>query len=248
VQERTKELRAASSELVRKERLATLGQVSATVSHELRNPLGTIRNCLFTIRRRTQDSNLDLEKSLDRADTSIERCNGIISELLDYASNKEPIKQSASIDDWLARILDELKLPGAVELRRELCSGAAVAFDPDSLHQVIINLVDNACQAMTDEQATGNTDAVLTVSTETESDRVIVSFADTGPGISLEAQEKIFEPLYSTKTFGVGLGLPLVKKIIEQHDGTIEVESADGAGASLRLSFPVAEIEEGAIS
>lgn len=241
VEERTRELRAATSELVRRERLATLGQLSSTVSHELRNPLGTIRNSLFTIRRRSQGADIDIGAPLDRADTSIERCNTIIGELLDYASDKAVIKQAASLDDWLARELDELNLPDAVELRRHLASGAEIEFSPDALHQVVVNLVDNACQAMTDERAPENGSPVLEVATGIEGNFAVLSISDTGPGVPAEARDRIFEPLYSTRSFGVGLGLPLVKKIVEQHDGRIEIDSPNGSGARFRLLLPLAE-------
>ena len=242
VHERTRELRAATSELVRRERLATLGQLSSTVSHELRNPLGTIRNSLFTVERRAQDSDLDIGPTLARANQAIERCNSIIGEMLDYASDKELVKQPARVDDWLGPVLEEMHLPDPVELRYNPASDAEVSFSPEALRQVVVNLVENACQAMTDEQAPTKNSPVLEVTTRIEGKWVVVSFADTGPGIPPEYRDKVFEPLYSTKSFGVGLGLPLVKKIIEQHGGRIEIESRGNVGARFLLWLPLVRV------
>ena len=239
VHERTRELRAATAELVRRERLATLGQLSSTVSHELRNPLGTIRNCLFTIQRRTEGRDLDVEALLERANTGIERCNTIISELLAYASDRVLTRRTASVDDWLETALEELSLPPAVKLRYDLASGARVAFDPDALRQVIVNLVDNACQAMTDDLDPHGASPIIEVTSSIEDDSAVLCFADNGPGIPAELRERIFEPLYSTKTFGVGLGLPLVKRIVEQHDGRIEIGANPAGGARFTLRFPL---------
>ncbi len=248
VDQRTRELREASAELVRRERLAMLGQISSTVSHELRNPLGTIRNSLFTITRRTRDTDLDLEAVLERANKSIERCNTIIGELLDYASDKTPVREPADVDSWLAAVLDEVKLPEPIELRRDLSSGAEVAINPDAMHQVVINLVDNACQAMLDEETPRGGSPVLEIATRNENGHAMLSFSDNGPGIPAESRDRVFEPLYSTKTFGVGLGLPLVKKIVEQHDGRIEVDSPNGSGARFTLKLPTVEIEREVMS
>ena len=96
---------------------------------------------------------------------------------------------------------------------------------------------------MTDEHTAVNDSPVLEVGSRTEGRSAVLSFADTGPGIAPEDRDRIFEPLYSTKSFGVGLGLPLVKKIIEQHDGRIEIDSPNGAGAQFTLRFPLAEAE-----
>lgn len=235
-----KSLRAAQDELLRKTRLSAMGQITATVSHELRNPLGTIRTSMATIRDRTRDKGLGLERAVDRVDRNIDRCDGIITELLDYARDTEPVRVATRIDDWLGEVLNEQVPPAGITVRRDLSSGAEAAFDRDTLRQAVVNVFQNACQAMA-EADDGEKEDILTVATRTDGTSVAVSFTDTGPGIAAENLDKIFEPLFSTRTFGVGLGLPLVQKILEQHGGRVEVESAPGSGTRAVLWLPLAE-------
>ena len=116
----------------------------------------------------------------------------------------------------------------------------AVPLDKDRFRRAIINVFDNACQAMIGEgtEDAGTNDLALTVRTQKHDDRVEVIFEDTGPGISPDVYENIFEPLFSTKGFGVGLGLPVVKQIMEQHGGGIEIESEKGRGTRVCLWLP----------
>jgi signal transduction histidine kinase len=141
----------------------------------------------------------------------------------------------------LEDILNEQTLPSGVAMR--LAFGRpdmAVSLDPDRFRRVIINVFDNACQAMIGD-GIENADAerhTLTVRTQERHGRVEVIFEDTGPGIPSDVLERIFEPLYSTKGFGVGLGLPVVKHIMEQHHGGIEIESEEGQGTRIYLWLP----------
>lgn len=225
--------------LLRSERLATLGQLSATISHELRNPLGTIRTSMVTISDRTQNKGLGVERALERIERNILRCDNIITQLLDYARDREPNKKLASVDQVITDIISEMTVSEAVTLKMDLNTGAQVQLDPEGLRHVVINLVENAVQAMD----AGGADSApgehaLSVSSRINGSRVEVTFADTGPGITPDNMAKIFEPLFSTKTYGVGLGLPLVKKILEQHDGGIQVTSAEGQGTQFVLWLP----------
>lgn len=121
-----------------------------------------------------------------------------------------------------------------------------LAFDHDRLRRVIINVFNNACEAMREdaEKGSGRQDYSLTISTRTINDRLEVLFRDTGPGIPPEVLEKIFEPLYSTKSFGVGLGLPTVRQIMEQHKGGIDISSQIGQGTSVLVWLPMRRAEE----
>jgi len=120
-----------------------------------------------------------------------------------------------------------------------------LTFDRDRLRRVMINLLDNACQAMAGEGDVAQEDEehLLTVATRQTDGRAEISIADTGPGIPSDQADRIFEPLYSTKAFGVGLGLPIVKQIVEQHGGGIELDNGVGPGARfvIRLPLPVPE-------
>ena len=227
--------------LLRQERLATLGQLAATVSHELRNPLGTIRTSMVTLSDRTQGKGLGVERALARVERNIIRCDNIISDLLDYARDREPTKKPILIDNWLAETLKEIGQPDGVNVRLDLASDAKVPFDHGALRQNVVNLFDNAVQAMVENRMKDSKESILTVSSRVKGCRVEVTFSDTGPGISAENLDKIFEPLFSTKTYGVGLGLPLVKKIMEQHNGGIEMTSIEGQGTQAMIWLPLDE-------
>lgn len=242
VEERTAELRAAQDSLLRKERLATLGQLTGTVAHELRNPLGTIANSINVIRQRCSPDEPDLERSLARAERNIKRCDSIITELLDFARAKGLQAEPTVVDSWLARVLEEQQIPEAVTVTCDFQADAtAVAFDRDELRRAVINLIDNACQAMTPVEMDGDSEAGddLKLSTRINDGRVEIMIADTGPGIPAEVLPKVLEPLFSTKSFGTGLGLPTVQQIMEAHGGGLEISSAENRGTTAVLWLPL---------
>jgi PAS domain S-box-containing protein len=230
----------AMDKLSRQERLATLGQVAGTVSHELRNPLASIRSSMALIRQLTANKGLGLDRALERIDRNIERCNGIIADLLEFTRRREVSRAPVEIDAWIGETLDEHALAEGVTVVRELASDSVVALDCERFRQVMVNLLDNAAQAMSDESWTP-ADArqpTIVVRTEAAGPHVRLSVVDNGPGIPVEQQSRIFEPLFTTKSFGVGLGLPTVRRIVEQHGGTIAVESAVEGGTSFIVWLP----------
>jgi len=230
----------AMDKLSRQDRLAALGQVAGTVSHELRNPLAAIRNSMALIRQLTADKGLGVERAMDRVERNIARCNGIISDLLEFTRKRDLNRMSTAIDGWLAEMLDEHTVVEAVAVVRELSSSGVVALDRDRFRQVMVNLLDNAAQAMTISgwSPTDGRRPTIAVKTEAAGPHVRLSVADNGPGISTENLAKIFEPLFTTKASGVGLGLPTVRTIVEQHGGTIDVESVVDAGTTFVVWLP----------
>jgi signal transduction histidine kinase len=226
---------------LRQERLATLGQLTAIVSHELRNPLGVIRTSAFVLREGLNEEAPRIKRSLERIERGIVRCDRIIDELLDFTRISEIEADPTPIDAWVEEILNEQTLPSGVALRSEFgMPDEVVPFDHDRFRRAIINVFDNGCQAMVGDgrEDTGSEEHILTVRTQEHDGRVEVIFEDTGPGIAPEVYEHIFEPLFSTKGFGVGLGLPVVKQIMEQHGGGIEIESEEGRGTRVCLWLP----------
>ncbi len=243
VRERTKALESAQRELMRKERLATLGQLTGTVAHELRNPLGTVRGSLFSISERVSGDDEGVKRAIARAERNIVRCDGIIEELLNYTRTAELDLRPTVLDDWLGGVLDEQRLPEEVEVRRDLRSGVVCEIDRERFRRCVINVVDNACEAMTkngseEGKETDGGEKRLTVATGMREDRIEIRFTDTGSGIPADELDRIFEPLYSTKSFGVGLGLPTVNQIIEQHGGGVEIESKPDRGTTVTLWLP----------
>lgn len=228
---RSAELKEAWDELLRSERLAALGQLTATVSHELRNPLGTIQTSIYAIDGKTRGRGLGVEQALDRAERSIVRCADIVEELLEFTRVRELARQPTAIDPWIDDMLSDYTLPAGIELRLALESGAECSIDRERLRRVMINLADNACQAMTEDDANEAAgEHVLTVRSTTAGGRLEIVVSDTGRGMPAEVLERVFEPLFTTKSFGVGLGLPMVKQIVEQHGGEISIVSEQGSG------------------
>ncbi|MBN1488785.1 MAG: response regulator [Phycisphaerae bacterium] len=240
VEERTKELRAAQEDLLRKERLATLGQLIGTVAHEIRNPLGTVRTSVFSIDERARGKGLDIERALDRAERNIVRCDAIIEELLDYARLKQATRVPTPLDSWLESVLHEYPVPDGIQLTLALTANATVPLDRERFRRAVLNVLTNAHQAI---QQASQPQGRITVETETVANRVRVAIADNGLGIPPDVRDKIFEPLYSTKTFGVGLGLSIVKRTIEQHEGTIELDSTPGRGTTVTFWLPLPQDE-----
>jgi signal transduction histidine kinase len=236
-------LREAQDEIVRKSKLAQLGQLTATVAHEIRNPLGAVRTASFLIERKVKDKGLGLETQLQRINNGIKRCDVIITELLDFARSKSLNLERVNLDGWVRATVEEEQkaLPSLVQVALQLDLGdACAAIDSGRMRRVLINLLSNASEAMVGR----GTDIVtvnprIQVTTRAAGANFEIEVADNGPGISEENLEKIFEPLFTTKSFGVGLGLPAVEQILEQHGGGLRVESALGEGTRMTAWFPI---------
>ena len=242
IEERTKELHKTQDELVRKERLATLGQLTATVSHELRNPLGAMRPSLYVIKKKSDESDERVQNAIARVDRNIDRCDRIIDELLDFTRITELNLEPANIDEWLESVLDEQLIPEGIQLDKNFdLKNIELDIDKDRLRRVIINVFENACHSMMDDnqKLVNSENAHVNIKTKTKGERLEIIITDTGVGIPKDILDKIFEPLFSTKGFGVGLGMPTVKQIIEQHFGGIEIESKEGKGTSVILWLPI---------
>jgi len=240
VNERTRALKEAQAELVRQERLSALGQLTATVAHEIRNPLGTVRNSVFSIRAVIGRGQLSrVEPALQRAERNITRCDNIITELLDYTRTHQLKLQPLCLDEWLQRILDEQTIPEDITLSVDLAEAVEVPLDSERFRRAIVNLIDNACQAMQETSQPDRSEQILHIQSEIVDRKLKISITDTGPGIPPEVMSHIFEPLYSTKSFGVGLGLPIVEGIVKQHGGEIEIDSEIGVGTQVMMWFPL---------
>jgi signal transduction histidine kinase len=239
---RSRELEKAQEELIRKERLAVLGQLTATISHDIRSPLGTLRNAMFSIGEAINRNEMDrVGRSLKLAERNIDRCDRITNELLDFTRSWKIKPESTDIDRWLNSVLDEQEIPEDIECVRELNTGIVLPIDREYLRRAVINVVTNAVQALQDKNSRGNQ---LKVKSAVNGERLELSFIDTGPGIPEEIMEKIFEPLFSTKSVGTGLGMPIIKDIMEKHNGGVEFQSEMGKGTTVTLRLPIPKLEE----
>ena len=244
VRERTAELRASQAELVKKERLAVLGQLTATVSHELRNPLAAMKPSLYLVRRAIGPEDSRQEAAVRRIERGVDRCDRLVDELLDFTRVGTLELRPVVVDEWLAEVLKELDEPRDVAVRPDLALGDRVAdVDPERLRRAVVNVFENACQALAEKQAAApeSFQARLEVSTRELADRIEIAFADNGPGIAEEELPRLFEPLYSSKTFGLGLGLTIVRRILRQHGGGVEIDSRPPDGTRVVLWLPSAQ-------
>jgi signal transduction histidine kinase len=232
----------AEAELLKKERLSVLGEFTATVANELRNPLSAIRNTLFTMREIATTSGLTLDRPIARIQRSIARCDRIIGDLLEYIRAPELSRVSVNFDEWLGEVLLDYGLPPAVTLVTEYeADGAIVWIDADRIRRVVINLIENSAQAL-GEVPPGSHPLRISVRSAIVDGALELIVADNGPGILPENMSRIFEPLFSTKSFGAGLGLSTVKQIVVQHGGTISIGSELGVGTSITIRLPVAQV------
>lgn len=240
VEERSRDLENAQRELVRSERLAAIGQLTGTVSHELRNPLGTIRSSFAIVGNHLQTSHGPVARALERIDRNIDRCVTIIDELLAYTRVRDVHLEAVVIDDWLTDLVVDEEVPHTISVVVDCRSGRSVFIDRERLRRAILNILQNAWQAFTESEHDA-AQATVAVSTQVVDGRLELSVADNGPGIPEDIRERIFDPLFSTKSFGVGLGLPLVRQIVEQHGGDIRVDTALGVGTTLIITLPLAD-------
>ncbi|MDH5546566.1 MAG: ATP-binding protein [Gammaproteobacteria bacterium] len=243
VKERTQELENAQTELIRRERLATLGQLTATVSHEMRNPLAAIRPAVYILKRKfaeTEDESV--AKVLERIDRNITRCDHIIDELLDFARTSNLYFSNIQIDEWLKEVVKEQTIHPGIMVDLELgLNEVSIRIDSNKARRAIINIIENACHAMlNDSRASPIHDKCrLRISTRQNSHYIEISVEDNGIGMSQDVLDQIFEPLYSTKSFGVGLGMPIIKQIMNQHNGEIDIVSTPGHSTTVTLRFPI---------
>ncbi len=231
-----KNLREAQASLRRSERLAALGQLTAGLAHELRNPLGTIKASAEMLMKPAAKRRPEVMDEMAGFITSeVDRMNGLVANFLDFARPLQihPVEADLrGVVEGAVREQSELAQSREVRIVTQMGSdGLVFAFDPDLLRLAISNLLQNALQA----SAAGNEVALRAV--EDESD-VVIFVSDDGEGIRREHLESIFNPFFTTKPQGVGLGLALVAKIVDEHGGRIHVSSEPGEGTRFEVRLP----------
>jgi signal transduction histidine kinase len=292
VEERTQALKAAQEQLLRRERLAVLGQLAGGVGHELRNPLGSIKNAAYFLNMVLQDPEPDVRETLAVLTEEVDNSVRIINSLLDFARAREPVRRKVELNRVLQRVLERAHAPENVQTTLQLDEALPpILADPDQLEQVFSNLILNAIQAMTLPSKLGTPDGGrLTIKTLAQSPSTSsgqspstssgqspstssgqspstssgqspstslsersdersgtspdqgwasIVISDNGVGIPAADLDKLFEPLFTTKAKGIGLGLALVKTLVEAHGGQIEVQSQVGQGSSFVVRLPL---------
>ncbi len=228
----TEELKEAQDALIRKEKLAVLGQIAGSVGHELRNPLGVISNAVYYLKATLPDADETTRDYLDIIKDEVANSERIVSDLLNFARTRRPKPGPVDVRDLLQEGLKRCTIPEGVALEQELPEGLPpVWVDRAQIVQVVENLFRNAVDAM---PAGGS----IRIEAETAGETVKLRITDTGEGIGPDEMERLFQPLYTTKTKGLGLGLTIVKNLTEANGGRIEVESTPGKGTAFTLWLP----------
>ncbi|MCP3979301.1 MAG: GHKL domain-containing protein [bacterium] len=231
----TRERRAVE----KSEQLAAVGELAASIAHEVRNPLAGMKGALEVLRGElsVKPSNLEI---VDELLAQIVRLEGLVRDLLTYARPRALSPRAFDLHELIDRVLrlykDEADVNGITVHRVSAPGTGRIFADPQAIEQVFINLIHNSIQAMED----GGT---LTVDAQSAGGFLLVSLQDTGKGILPADLKRIFQPFFTTKHRGSGLGLSIVRKLVEQHKGTVEVTSQLGHGTSVKFRIPESETD-----
>jgi|GEM_PF-860706 len=232
VEKRTRELRDVQEKLVRKEKLALLGQLAGGVGHELRNPLSVINNAIYYLKVIQSNADDNVKEYLDLIESEVHDAERIVSDLMDFSRTKPIEREEILMTDLLCNVLEKQPPPKKIEIAKQVAPNLPTIFiDPRQISQVLANLLSNAYQAMPEG---GGIELHLSC----EDDSVLLKIADSGKGIPPENLKKIFEPLFTTKRRGIGLGLSVTKNLVEANGGSISLKSKVGKGSVFTLSFP----------
>jgi len=221
-------------ELIKQERLATIGKLAAAVGHELKNPLATIKNIAYYFKKYLSTDNDKVKTFVNILDSEVNRAAGIINNLLDFSRLRKLNISQINLSEIIDTTIPFIYIPSdkKIEFKKEYPKELIVEADKDKIKQVFINILQNAVEAISEE-------GKITIATkELENNKIFISIEDNGCGMSEEVKEKIFEPLFTTKTKGLGLGLSIVKEVLLQHNGEIEVESELNKGTKIKIFLP----------
>lgn len=244
----TDSLLDAQHELVRREKLAILGQLAEGVGNELRNPLGVMRNAVFFLMNVLPELDKRVREYLDIINCEIDNSQLIISHFIDFFRTRKPKMRSVSVYEFVTLSVELSAIPDVISFRVDVPEDLPrVSVDPSQMQQALRNLVVNAVHAMpqggdlclTARKVPGG----LVPNGEASGDFVEICITDTGVGISPEDMTRLFQPLFTNKSRGIGLGLAISQKLTEANGGRITVESELGKGTIVRVMLPVERSE-----
>ena len=230
--------RAAQEELRRQERLATLGKLAGSVAHEMRTPLAVLQNSVTYLEMTLPPISPPVQDALNEATRAIASCDHIIKEMLDYVRELPPSREVCRLDGIVSEALRQVPFPTSVRVDHFADeAGTEIYANADQVIRIVINLLQNAAQAMPEG-------GDLRVRMEPFDGGVALAVSDTGCGIPADLVERIFEPLFSTKVRGIGLGLAIARRYAEQNGGRLAVQSEPGRGTTFRLELPRAPVRQ----
>ncbi len=235
VEKRTNALKESQERLVKSEKLAAIGQAATMVGHDLRNPLQAIENGIYYINAELSKLQVSpkITETLQAIHNSVDYADNIVKDLQNFASKREPLFKKTDINTLVKETFTQIKQPENVETIIKLDELPKIHADTDMIKRIFVNLVTNGIQAMEEKGGT------MKVSTRKANEFIEVKFEDTGVGIKKENLKKIFTPFFTTKAQGMGVGLPICKRFIDIHEGSIDVESKEGKGSIFTVNLPI---------
>ncbi len=226
------ELDKVRGQLVNQTKLATIGQIAASIAHELRNPLGAVRNAAYYLKRHVPGENPKIPQYLGIIDQEVSTANRVIRDMMEMARSKEPAKETTDLRRTVSAAFAQLCPGEGVHCHVTLEPDPFTVYgDGGQLQQVLGNLMTNALHAMGDR-------GEITVEARRSADDDVIIVRDGGPGVAAEDRGRLFEPLFTTKAKGTGLGLTICRQIAERHGGTIDLVDQAGRGAAFCLRLP----------
>jgi len=236
VQERTRQLLEAQDELVRKEKLAMLGELAGSVSHELRNPLGVMSNAVYFLQTMLNGADASVKEYLGIIRAEIARSELMVASLMDAVHTKPPDLVAFKLTEVFDEVMRKLAISSSVSVVLDIPDALpATQADAMQMQQVFENLVSNAIDAMPE----GGT-LEIRAREDAQAGAIIISVRDTGSGIAPENMARLFQPLFTTKARGIGLGLVVAKNLVEANGGTLTVQSEVGQGTTFTVTLPAA--------
>jgi signal transduction histidine kinase len=232
---RTRDLEQVQEKLIRSERLAAVGELASGVGHELRNPLNVIRNCAYLLNLAlTEKADEEASNTLKVLDKQIDVANKIVTDLLDFTRIRPPSQVKVDLKSLVNESLTWTAAPEQIGIHVNLNGHTPpVKTDPEQMSRVFSNIISNAVQAMNGKGGE------LNIGAAADENFVSIMFQDNGCGIAPENLDKIFEPLFTTKPKGIGLGLAISRRLVEQNGGKIEVASQVGQGTTFTVKLPL---------
>lgn len=227
------ELKATQLKLVRSEKMALIGQLSASIGHELKNPLSRIKGAVSILREDRECDEKEAKELLRIIDNEVMISTKIINDLLDFSRERKAVLKRQSLNAIIDATLSRLTINEQIMLEKQLNPHLPqLDMDDGQIQQILVNLIMNAIQAM-------EHGGKLYIQTDFENDQAMLIIKDTGCGMSPEQLSNIFEPLYTTKPKGIGLGMSIVKILVEKHRGMIDVQSRQNIGTKVTVYFPI---------
>jgi two-component system, NtrC family, sensor histidine kinase HydH len=247
--EANRSLKQAQAEARRAERLAALGQLSAGLAHEIRNPLGVIKGSAELLNQKLAVSDPLSQELAGYIYTEVNRLSALVGRFLDFARPSQMELRPEDLPEVMEASLKAVTQQGAtakIEIRRDFAADLPpVLIDRELCEQAFTNLLLNACEAMGEQGGELRIRMRPGTTVDGAKKEVVVEIEDTGPGVPPDLKEQIFNPFFTTKKTGVGLGLAIVSKIIDAHGGTLTLDSPAGHGALFRMAFAADERDQG---